>query len=103
MATNLTSALKRHLIFTSFFSIILLLIFNSCSNAVQPVNTPVVHHTRMDIYVGSRNNSSVKKYDSTGNYLGDFISSGSGGLNTTQDILFLSDSVLLVTGLNNTA
>lgn len=82
-------------------SFILFLFLYACSNIVQNP-APVIHQTRTDIYVGSRNTSSVKKYDGkTGNYIGDFVSAGSGGLNTTQDLLFMSDSVLLVTGINN--
>ncbi len=84
-----------------FVIVIFLVLASSCSNSVQPSIVPVVHKTRTDIYVGSRNNSAVKKYDSMGTYIGDIVSTGSGGLNTTQDILFLSDSVLLVTGINN--
>jgi len=89
--------------FISFAALLTIIFLYSCTNTVQPVTT-ANQVTRTDIYVGSRNTSSVKKYDGkTGAYIGDFISTGSGGLNTTQDLLFLSDSVLLVKGINNTA
>lgn len=83
------------LIFTGTF-------FYSCTSENNPVTTtPAVY--KYNVLVGSRNSSSVKEYDGTsGDFLGDFIDSASGGLNTTQDLLYLSDSVLLATGLNNT-
>jgi hypothetical protein len=86
--------------FLIFFSVI----FYSCSNSSNPVinTTPAVY--KYNVLVGSRNNHSVKEYDgTTGDFLGNFVDSASGGLNTTQDLLYISDSVLLVTGLHNTA
>ena len=76
-------------------------IFYNCSD--NPVTTvPAVY--KYNVLIGSRNNHCVKEYDGvTGDFLGNFIDSASGGLNTTQDLLYISDSVLLVTGLNNTA
>jgi hypothetical protein len=75
--------------------------FYNCSD--NPViSVPVVY--KYNVLIGSRNNHSVKEYDgATGDYLGNFVDSASGGLNTTQDLLYLSDSILLVTGLGNTA
>ncbi len=78
-------------------------ILYSCSDKNNPVIsvTPAVY--KYNVLVGSRNNHSVKEYDgATGDYLGNFVDSASGGLNTTQDLLYISDSVLLVTGLGNT-
>ena len=88
--------------FTALFALISTF-FYSCSSKDNPVTvTPEVY--KYNVLVGSRNTHSVKEYDGeTGDYLGDFIDSASGGLNTTQDLLYLSDSSLLVTGLNNTA
>jgi hypothetical protein len=59
-----------------------------------------------EVYVssGSGSNSSVKRYSSSGTYLGDFVSPGSGGLNWPQDIIFLeSQNILLVSSLNSNA
>lgn len=60
-----------------------------------------------EVYVTTGNGpaaSSVKKYDPSGNYLGDFISPGSSPLNWPQDIVFIeNDAVALVSGLNNNA
>lgn len=48
-----------------------------------------------ELFVSSRNTSSVKKYDgATGAYLGDFVTSGSGGLSSTQEIAFGPDGLL---------
>lgn len=85
-------------------AVIFLLMLISCSKdnmvSTTPVTPPAVK--KFDILVGSRNNHSVKLYDGdSGTYKGDFIPSGTGGLNTTQDLLFLPDGSLLVTGLNN--
>lgn len=55
------------------------------------------------VLVSSRGESAVKEYDLDGNYLGDFVSPGSGGLSGTEDILFHPDGSVLVTGFANTA
>ena len=42
-----------------------------------------------DLYVSSRNTNSVKVYDGeTGTYITDFVQSGLGGLNSTQEVAF---------------
>ena len=56
-----------------------------------------------EVFVSGRSTSSVKKYDELGNYWGDFVSSGSGGLSTTEDILFHPDGTILVSGYGNNA
>jgi len=57
-----------------------------------------------ELFVSSRNTSSVKYYDgTTGAYLGDFVSSGSGGLSATQEVVFGPDGHLYVSGRENTA
>ena len=54
---------------------------------------------RFDILVSSRSTNSVKRYDAeTGAYLGDFVAPGSGGLSTTQEVLFGPDGHLYVSG-----
>ncbi|NNF01053.1 MAG: hypothetical protein HKN22_00065 [Bacteroidia bacterium] len=58
--------------------------------------------TTYEILVSSRGTNSVKQYDINGNYLSDFVSNGSGGLATTEDILFHPDGTVLVSGFNNT-
>lgn len=55
-----------------------------------------------DILVSSRNTHSVKRYNADGNYLGDFVAPGDGGLVNPQDVLFHPDGTLLVTGIGNT-
>lgn len=55
------------------------------------------------VFVSSRGNSSVKTYDLEGNYQGNFVASGYGGLSGTEDILFHPDGRILVTGFQNTA
>ena len=54
-----------------------------------------------EVYVNSRGTHSIKKYDEEGNYLGDFISSGSGGLTNPEDILFHPNGNIIVTGFSN--
>lgn len=55
-----------------------------------------------EVYVSSRGENAVKKYDQYGTYLGYFVSPSTGGLNTTEDILFLQDGTVLVSGFGNT-
>lgn len=58
--------------------------------------------TQLDLFVSSRNTNSVKRYHGpTGAYLGDFVKSGAGGLNATQEVLFGMDGHLLVSGRGN--
>ncbi len=60
--------------------------------------------TMGDIFVSSRNTHSVKRFSSvTGEFLGDFVSPASGGLSSTQEVLFDLNGDLLVTGRNNSA
>jgi len=56
-----------------------------------------------EIYVSSRNNHSVKRYDLDGNFLGDFVAANSGGLFFPQEVAWHPDGFLLVTGRGNTA
>lgn len=55
------------------------------------------------VFVSSRGNSSVKTFDLDGNYLGNFVAPGYGGLSGTEDILFHPDGRILVSGFQNTA
>ena len=56
----------------------------------------------LDLYVSSRNDNSVKRFDGrTGEYLGDFVPSGTGGLLATQEIAFGPDGHLYVSGRGN--
>lgn len=61
----------------------------------------VVAQTHLEVLVSNRGGHSVTRFDEAGNYLDDFISSGSGGLSFTEDILFHPDGSVLVTGLGN--
>lgn len=57
-----------------------------------------------DMLVTSRNTNSVKRYDGvTGAFLGDFVTSGSGGLLATQDAAYGPDGSFYVTGRGNTS
>lgn len=59
--------------------------------------------SQYQVLVQNRSNHSVQLYSESGTYLYDIISSGSGGLSAPEDILFLPDSTMLVSGINNTA
>ncbi|MEN8144459.1 MAG: NHL repeat-containing protein [Gemmatimonadota bacterium] len=57
---------------------------------------------RPDLFVSSRNTNSVKRFDgATGEYLGDFVAPGSGGLSATQEVAFGPDGNLYVSGRGN--
>lgn len=61
---------------------------------------------QFEVYVTSGNGatSSVKKFDASGNYLGDFIAPGASALDWPQDILFINnDTEAIVSSLNNNA
>ncbi len=66
-----------------------------------------ISSAQFEVYVTSGNGpsaSSVKKFDATGNYLGDFIAPGTSPLNWPQDIVFIeNNTIALVSGLNNNA
>ncbi len=56
-----------------------------------------------EMLVSSRNTHSVKKFNAqTGDYIDDFISTGSGGLSNTQDLKIGTDGNILVSGRGNT-
>jgi len=56
------------------------------------------------VFVSSRNSHEVKLYDlATGNFIKNFIPSGSGGLSFPQEVLWHPDGFLLVTGRGNNA
>lgn len=57
----------------------------------------------IEIFVSSRATNSVKVWNQNGDYLGDFIAPGSGGLQTTEDIIFHPDGSVLVSGYNSSA
>ncbi|MCB0705151.1 MAG: NHL repeat-containing protein [Saprospiraceae bacterium] len=76
-----------------FFKMLVLLVFFLPGLSAQ---------TTFEVLVSSRGTNAVKKYDLDGNYLGDFVASGDGGLNGTEDILFHPDGSVLVSGFNNT-
>ncbi|MCB0457934.1 MAG: T9SS type A sorting domain-containing protein [Flavobacteriaceae bacterium] len=59
---------------------------------------------RVYVSSGTGGFSSVKEFTLQGDYLGDFVSLGSGGLDWPQDIIFLEDQeIMLVSGLNSQA
>lgn len=56
------------------------------------------------LFVSSRNTSSVKAFDAaSGEFLGDFVKPGAGGLNATQEVAFGPDGDLFVSGRGNTS
>ncbi len=44
---------------------------------------------------GSANSNAIAEFDASGNYLGQFITAGSGGLNSPWDILFRTNDILV--------
>lgn len=55
-----------------------------------------------DLYISSRTDHAVKRYDgNTGQFKGNFVPSGRGGLSRPQEVLFHPDGSLLVTGRDN--
>jgi hypothetical protein len=54
-----------------------------------------------EVLVNSRDTHAVFRYDLNGNWLGEFVTSGSGGLQFPEDILFHPDGTVLVTGAGN--
>lgn len=63
---------------------------------------PPARAAARDIFVSSRNTSSVKRFDGvTGAYLGDFLPTGQGNLLTPQEVRFGPDGQMYVTGLGN--
>lgn len=63
----------------------------------------VFSQTQYEMLVSSRNTHSVKRFNAqTGAYIDDFISSGSGGLSTTQDLKIGPTGDILVSGRGNT-
>ncbi len=66
--------------------------------------TPLfLHAQNYEVFVSGRTTSTVKKYDELGTYLGDFVTSGLGGLAQTEDILFHPDGSVLVSGFGSSA
>lgn len=56
---------------------------------------------QVEVFVNSRGTNAVKKYNENGDYLGNFISPGAGGLLAPEDVLFHPDGSVLVTGAGN--
>ncbi len=57
------------------------------------------HAQSQSVFVSSRGTHSVKRYDgTTGVFQGDFVPSSTGGLNTTQEVVFGPDGHLYVSG-----
>ena len=55
----------------------------------------------VQVLVNSRGTHSIKSYDAQGNYQGDFIKPGQGGLANPEDIVFHPDGSILITGHSN--
>ncbi len=72
--------------------------------SIAPTSPALAQADGYDLYVSSRDNNSVKRYDGvTGAYLGDFVPSGSGGLALTQEVAFGPDGRLYVSGRGTSA
>ncbi len=57
-----------------------------------------------DLYISSRGTNSVELFDGvTGEHIESFVTDGSGGLSAPQEVIFLDDGSLIVTGRFNTA
>lgn len=71
--------------------------------SIIPINTLLAQTAEYETLVSSRNTHSVKRFNGeTGAYIDDFIAAGSGGLNTTQDLVMTNDGNILVSGRGNT-
>lgn len=67
-------------------------------------NLVLAQTTDWEMLVSSRNTHSVKRFDwPSGDYIDDFITSGSGGLNSTQDLTTGPNDNILVSGRGDTA
>lgn len=55
-----------------------------------------------DIYVGAMNRNSIEKYDSNGNFLGELVTNGLGGLNQTTRVRIGPDGNLYASSYNMT-
>lgn len=67
------------------------------------VNIQNFAQAEYEMLVSSRNTNSVKRFNGlTGEYIDDFVTPGSGGLNTTQDIKTGPEGNILVSGRGNT-
>jgi DNA-binding beta-propeller fold protein YncE len=65
----------------------------------DPDRRPGALRAERDLLVSSRGTSSVKRYDGeTGEYIGDFVAAGAGGLNATQEVAYGPDGHLYVSG-----
>ena len=69
--------------------------------AASLISLPALSQSAYDLYASSRGTNSVKRYAQNGSYLGDFVAPNSGGLSTTEDILFHPDGTVLVSGYGN--
>ncbi len=68
------------------------------------IAAPFLSAQNPDIFVTSRDNNSVKRFDSnTGAFKGDFVPPGLGGLSAPQEVVFHPSGDLLVTARFNSA
>ena len=61
---------------------------------------PVTHNLLVTV-AGGANTNTVAEFDSAGNYLGNFVAAGDGGLNSPWSILFRDEDVLVSGGSSN--
>lgn len=57
----------------------------------------------LEIYVSSTAENAIKQYEEDGTFVRNIVTANSGGLVGPQDIIFLSDGTMIVSGIQNTA
>jgi streptogramin lyase len=81
-----------------FFVTAIVLLITISNNRIQ------AQTSEYEMLVSSRNTHSVKRFNGhTGDFIDDFVSAGSGGLSTTQDLIAMPDGNILVSGRGNTS
>ena len=63
--------------------------------------SPLVLFSQIEVLISDRADNSVNKYDLDGNFVEVFIEPNSGGISNPQDIVFLPNDNVLMTGFGN--
>ena len=92
---NYINKILRHLVINC-------VTLKSCILILAVSTTLPAQMVNVELFVSSRNTNSVERFNGeTGEYLGDFVPSDSGGLSATQEVRFGTDGNLLVSGRGN--